>query len=560
MSIFDLDTDQKMLMSSNGSITKMEYGQVTATRDVTGKNFSNGTINFKFSNSGVRRWIPSKSYLRVRMQLTKGDGAIVGAPIDTAFGAAPNMGLCSNLFQSAEFRINDKVVSRVGDYISQVDALDTRLTKSRSWLQSIGESSNWWSESQSLRLAEVASDGKVVTNTTPVLPAETVAIDTSIGYNALNSVAYVAATGVVTFAAGGGGAVPNTNVNFAAGDFLILTAGTVGDGALNVKLEVLAVNANATMTVRADIAVDIGAANDIRFSRARPNVSIAPNSRQVGSFETIWQPPLSIFKVDKALPCGDYELVLNPQTYQSFQKRAIESVLGAASKDPAPSTGTGLATQIRCNIVDMYLYCAFVDGPRVDDITYLLDLQQTRCQADVINNSAFGQKNFNVSPSTRALTLAYQDSRIGENTALSPAKFKSYEDVATPTTAQELKLNRMYLNYAGQNLPAPDADPEFVAGLDYTTQRYTASQLYSGAYYDTGGCETIQEFHERGAYYHFSIPRDSTDNSTRVTCHQGFQAGTDVSNMRVLLFDHSSQVCRVTIQDGRVTNVELEDA
>ena len=544
-----------MLMSSNGSITKMEYGQVTATRDVTGKNFSNGTINFKWSNSGIRRWIPSKSYMRVRMQLTDG----TGAAIDTAFGAAPNMGMCSNLFQSAEFRLNDKVVSRIGDFISQVDALDTRLTKSRSWLQSIGESSNWWSESQSLRLAEVASDGKVVTNTTPVLPAETVAIDTAIGYAALNSVAYDAGTGVVTFAAGGAGAVPNTDVSFAVGDFLILTAGTVGDGALGVKLEVLATAAAATMTVRADIAVDIGAANDIRFSRARPNVSVAPDSRQVGSFETIWQPPLSIFKVDKALPCGDYELVLNPQTYQSFQKRAIESVLGAASKDPSPATG-GLAAQIKCNIVDMYLYCAFVDGPRVDDITYLLDLQQTRCQADVINNSSFGQKNFDVSPSTRALTLAYQDSRIGENTALSPAKFKSYENVATPTLQQELKLNRMYLNYAGQNLPAPDADPEFVAGLDYTTQRYSATQLYSGAYYDTGGCETLQEFHERGAYYHFSIPRDSTDNSTRVTCHQGFQAGTDVANMRVLLFDHSSQVCRVTIQDGRVINVELEDA
>ena len=73
MSIFDLDTEAKMLMSSNGSITKMEYGQVTATRDVTDKNFSNGTINFKFSNSGVRRWIPSKSYLRARIQLTKGN-------------------------------------------------------------------------------------------------------------------------------------------------------------------------------------------------------------------------------------------------------------------------------------------------------------------------------------------------------------------------------------------------------------------------------------------------------------------------------------------------------
>jgi len=556
MSVFDLDTDVKQLASSNGAITKMEYQQVTPTRDVTSNNFSNGAIHFKFSNSGVRRWIPSKTYLRTRVRLTKGNGD----PIDTAFGAAPNMAFCGNLFQSGEFRINDKVVSRVGDYLSQVDALETRLTKSRSWLQSIGESSNWWSESQALRLAEVANDGKVVTNATPVLPAETVEADTAIGYDALHSVAYAAATGVVTFAQGGAGGVPpNTNVNFAVGDFLILTGGTIGDGALNVKLEVLVVNANLTMTVRADIAADIAAANNIRFSRARPNENVAPDSRQVGSFELIWQPPLSIFKVEKALPCGDYEMVLNPQTFQTFQKRAIESILGAASIDSAPSSG-GLSTQVKCDIVDMFMYCAMVDGPRVDDLTYLLDLTQTRCQAQVINNSSFGQKNFDVSPSTYALTTAYQDARIGENTALSPAKFRSYENVATPATPQELKLTRAYLNYAGQNLPAPDADPSFVAGEDFTTQRYADSQLYSGAYYDAGGCETIQEWHERGAYYHYKIPRDATDRSTRVTVHQGFQAGTDIEHMRVLLFDHSMQVCRVSIQDGRVTNVELEDA
>ena len=555
-SIYDLDTDVKQLASSNDATTKMEYSQIAPTRDITGGTFSNGTINFKFSNSGVRRWIPSRSYLRVRMELIKGDNTTA---LDTAFGAAPNMGLCSNLFQSGEFRINDKVVSRVGDFISQVDALETRLTKSRSWLQSMGESTNWWSESQALRLAEVASDGKVVKNTTPIAPTETVAIDTTIGYAANNSVAYAAATGVVTFAAGGGGAVPNTDVNFAVGDFLTLTAGTVGDGALNVKLEVLAVNANATMTVRSVIAVDIGAANDIRFSRTRANASTSPDSRRVGTFELIWQPPLSIFKVEKALPCGDYELVLNPQTYQSFQKRAIESILGQVTLEGAPKNG-GTVAQIRVNMVDMFLECAMVDGPRVDDITYLLDLEQTRCQSDVVNNTSFAQKNFDVSPSTYALTVAYQDSRVGEHTALSPAKFKSYESGLTPAAAQELKLTRMFINYAGQDLPAPDADPRFEAGVDFTTQRYVESQLSSGAYHDTGGVESLSEWHERGAYYHFKIPRDSTDRSTRVSCHQGFDAGAIVTDMRVLLFDHSRQVCMVQIQDGRVTNVELEDA
>jgi hypothetical protein len=45
-------------------------------------------------------------------------------------------------------------------------------------------------------------------------------------------------------------------------------------------------------------------------------------------FELNWQPPLSIFKVDTAIPCCKGELVLNPQTSATFQKAAIES-LGA---------------------------------------------------------------------------------------------------------------------------------------------------------------------------------------------------------------------------------------
>jgi hypothetical protein len=232
----------------------------------------------------------------------------------------------------------------------------------------------------------------------------------------------------------------------------VLTAGTVGAGALNVKLEVLAVNANDTMTVRADIAVDIGPANDIRFSRIRTNPpAVAPPSRRVGSFETVWQPPLSLFKVGHALPSGRYELVLNPQTATSFQRRAIESILGQASKSPTLPGGTPADYKVK--IVSMYMYCSTVEGPRADDITYLLDLEQTRCQSEKIDNPNFAQKNFDVSPSTYALSVAYQDLRAGENTAISASKFKSYDNAGgglIPTgVSEELKLSRFFLNYAG---------------------------------------------------------------------------------------------------------------
>ena len=88
-------------------------------------------------------------------------------------------------------------------------------------------------------------------------------------------------------------------------------------------------------------------------------------------------------------------------------------------------------------------------------------------------------------------------------------------------------MNRFFLNFAGQNLPAPDADPAFVAGKDYTTQRYVESQMFLVAYYDTGGCESIQQYHNRGSYYYFSWPRDGTDRST-VNVYQQFDVAADL--------------------------------
>ena len=106
-----------------------------------------------------------------------------------------------------------------------------------------------------------------------------------------------------------------------------------------------------------------------------------------------------------------------------------------------------------------------------------------------------------------------------------------------------------------------DADPSFVVGdTDYTIQRYTETQMYSGALFDTGGGESLEEFHNRGQILHYVWPRDGTDASTRCTINSQFANGTDVTNMQVLLFDHSRQVARIRIQNGSVTGVELEDA
>jgi hypothetical protein len=542
-SIFDLKTNVSELSSSNQGTARMEYDQHPPTRDVTTNNFPNGAIHFRFQTSGQKWWVPSRSYLRLRCQLSKQDGT----QLDLADNIAPNMGLCASLFQSMEFRINDKTVSRISDFVPQVDALETRLSKSRAWLEGIGASVNWWEDDFKVRQADVAANG--------AKSAEVDEIKTerlALGYDAAtNTVEIAADTGILTFVQAGGAVLPVANTVWTAGDEIEIDAGGVIG---TVRYRISAITGAQTLQLNNYQTIALPAAAVPFRKIVKSNVA-----RKVSTFELSWCPPLSIFKLGHALPSGKYELVLNPQTQSVYQKYAIEALLGGGDKVPnlatpgAPSPGS----QYIFNVVDMYMYVNTVEGPRADDITYLLDLEQTRCQSESIDTTSFQQKNFDVSPSTYALTVAYQDLRAGTNAQVSSTKFKSYN--AALTGSEELKLNRFFVNYAGQNLPAPDADPSFTATEDYTVQRYTESQIYSGAYFDTGGGEKLDEWHDRGSYYYFSWPRDGTDRSTRVNVHQQFNAA-DVVNMRVLLFDHAKQVARVRVQDGRVVDVQIEDA
>jgi hypothetical protein len=546
-SIFDLKTSEAELSSSNMGVSRAEYDQHPPTRDVVGSSFANGAIHFRFQTSGTKWWMPSKSYIRMRCALTKGDGT----QLDTADGVGPNMDMMSNLFQSAEFRINDKTVSRISDFMPQVDMLEQRVSKSSSHIDTIGAATNWMITDANIRISEVSSDGTIIKKNLPVAPADTATTSVALGYDALAEIGVNGTTVTITKA---GGANLPTGV-FLVGDKILMTG-----GANDLQTyEVLAITTDTTATTVITIAHDwdLVAASADTFTRLRPNPvpTLTANSRMLKEFEMTWTPPLSIFKIMHALPGAKYELVLNPQTSSAYQLRAIESV--GVTKTPWTSSANG---DFRFDVKDMYLYVNTVEGPRADNLTYLLDLEQTRCQSEKIDNVSFAQKNFDVSPSAYALTVAYQDLRAGNSTLYSAAKFKSYGNALSSVVPQELGLNRFFVNYAGQNYPSPDADPSFVAGKDYTIQRYTETQIHTGAYYDTGGAESLDDFHDRGAYYHFKTPKDGTDRSTRVNVHQQFDNTTETQNLRCLLFDHSRQVARIQITDGRVTNVDLEDA
>jgi hypothetical protein len=522
--IFDLPTSIDQLPGINDPMSRMQYDQVSVTRDITGANFPNGQQHMRFEISGTKRWIPNKSYIRMSCRLAKtltAEGALTTALVE-ADQVAPNMGLMSNLFQSGEFRISDKTVSRTSDYMAQIDALQTRMDKSKSWVDSQGKASNFWNSDIKERIADVSSDGKSVVKKFDMTTR------LELGFVGATQLA-IAVTGIITVSVG---TLVDFTTIFVAGDEIEIDAG----GAVGTLRYRISNVINATTMQLNNIAPTALADAAYEFRRYRPTAS-----RAVNEFELIWQPPMSIFKVQEALPAGKYELVLNPQTSSAFKLRAVETLAAVNAKVAG--------TDYNFHVIDMYLYIATVESERIDDLTYYINLDETRCQIDTGAGSSVSltQKNFDVSPSTYALTCAFQDEAAGSNPLYSASKLKVRSD-------GEQSLTRLFVSYGGQSKPQPDASPEFKSGVDRTVQRYSDSLLQSGQYFREGGSESLSEWQERGSYYHFAWPRDGRDRSTRAQVNFAMSAP---ANTRVLLFDHYKSVAHVSVKSGRVVDVQL---
>lgn len=529
MSVLDLYTSVKELPSLNMGLSNMSYDLVTSTRDVTNNTFQNGSISYKFVVSGNERWIPSRSYLKIRMKISR---ANLIDQLRLANNLAPTMNLCSALFQSLEFRINDKTVSKVSSFVPQVETLYQRMNKSKAFLDGCGQI-NFWNSDFTKRQADICIDGK--DNFEEYNEIRTRA---DLGVVLMPAAATLAiAADSATIAVVNGPA--NLNTVFNVGDIIeIETGGATGLLKFNISL----VNANSLIiNNEKNIALAAGAYN---FNRVR---KVTKNARDIMNIEFIWTPQsLSIFQVTQALPLGNYELLLQPEV--NFKKFIVESIV----TDKVP----GVDYDVR--IDQMYLYVNKVQASRIEDLTYMLDLNTIRCQSTNVVTSSSQQKTYDVSPSTQALTVCYQDQRLGTDTRFSPTKFKSYNVNADASVEQKLKS--FYVNYAGKQYPSPQADYKFDPNTDFTVQRYLDTQLMTGAYFDSGSCESLEDYQSRGAYTHIVCPRDGSDRSTRVTVNHEFDlTNPETENMKCLLFDHSKQVCAITIQNSRVVNVELED-
>lgn len=435
-SLFKLTSEISDLPSINEGKIKPIYEEVSCQKNVTGDQFSAGQQSYKWSCSSGKWWIPRKSHFVLDMTLSNiaKDGPINKNNI----GAA--MGLVSNLFQSCELRIGGKTVQRTTQFLPQVDALIHRASKSKPWLDSVGEAQNFWNNDFAVRIGEVHS-------------------------------------------------------------------------------------------------------------------SIGLGGRRCFKFQLIWAPPLMLFHAHQGgMPSGDYEVVLVPATKTQYKLGVIEH---SGLTVPQPSVDYEFAVD------KLRLLVATISGPRSDDLSYALSLDHIECQSAKIQSDSLSQQYFTISPATKALAIAYQDTRVTEN-KVNASRFSVANTNVLPNDPKSNLANglsRLYVQYAGVTKPSPDALPEYKSlETDRTTERYRETMDSTGMSENPAGMETLQDWQTRGPYYYFDWERDSRDGSTRVQVNQEFlgldSAGTPNStNMNILLFSISTTSAQITIRNGAVVEV-----
>jgi hypothetical protein len=514
MSTKNLMTSNDEIKANKSNITKVVYRQITPDRGIARTDFPNGEIIYRFTVSGNNWWVPSKSFLSMRSKLYSLNSAVTAEQQCTlANDQAPAPGFMACLFAQAEVRLDDRPLSRISSFLPQIDALKTRLTKSKAWRDSIGKSTNFWETDFNKRHESIVSN---------VISDSDTRIEEKTALATAGTSVSIATTGVVT-----GTVTAALHTEAPVGTTLVING---------VEYKVTVATNGTTITVEPAPAIAIDATTDIFIATTRYGKKRLFEQKR-NNIETTWQPPLGIFDITTPLPPGNYSLHLTPNT-SNYKNAAFESIK------------TALTTQ-DVVIEHMYFNACTVEGHNIpDDFTYFLDLSEINLQPKALSSAAGEQVlDFSVAPTTYALSVATQQKSAGTSTLYPPTKFKMQND-------QDEGLTQLRLTYAAQVQPSPDLQVTYSGATDHLAKLYVNTLMAANGY-DSDVLESKQEWLEMGLISHYTFLKPAGDASTRVDLAINMGATTSGN---ALLFSHYSQVAEITYQNGRTTNVRLEYA
>jgi len=349
----------------------------------------------------------------------------------------------------------------------------------------------------------------------------------------------------------------------------------------------------------------INLVTDVTVTPLEPSQQVAGAARH----EICWKPTLGIFDVAHALPTTRHELHLTiPPDYQircfDFGKTQptpswVADRILDARLSPQPAFDPQDRGKVFLRIESMEYFAAMASGPRADDAKYVLDLREYRMMPQTIplsQTTASTTYAFNLAPNTSSVSVAFQSLKAG-NGSCSLSKF------IVPTRlfqrGAETSLSRFYVNFANQNRPREENESfityqgpngKVVQGneragttTNFFTQRYLETMTNTGQLFKPGGCETLEEWLERGAYYNWMWPRDGNDLSTRFHVFVAFEAESDQklaggfetelvkrgwpndiagqnNDIQILIFDMIPRAFSLSLRNGSVVSAETTSA
>lgn len=529
------------------------FREIQPERGIHG-NFASGQINYRWKTASNTAWVPSQSYVKIKMVLSREDGTQLQEEDDVGL----NMMVCDQLFQQIDMRINGVLVSEWNDYIAQCAALKCRMKCDMSTRQSLLSSVNYTKIDLIDRIAQTASDGRIHKDTVwnkgePLAAAA--GSGTELNFMDLatpHQFEFDAANDQVIFTPNGSPeSIPDMMKYFSVGDYIYLN-----DGA---EISTFIVGFESTNSMNDTLVVDtlnnnLGPANLTDEVRIHDRYYIDrryTNSVQNKQFELIWRPPIGFFDIATEVS-GDFKFELTPNPEGVWQRYAVESL----RENMVP----GDDYNIEVTEANMYLWTHVHPGPISDQQTFVYT--DIRCSSQNLTTKSLTSKVFNIHPYNHSLTIAWQDSACTNDTRYSRAKFKIVGD-------QELDIKRFYIQMDGitlpDPLPAPTLDPDAASAINELYQRYVENFHYSGAI-NSGMTkfETMEEWMRAGIYFHYKWGSGykktgqanvySNFNQTDEPDWLG-EPGT-YRNPQILLFDHYYCTLKMVVKDGELINIE----
>ncbi len=505
------------------------YREILNTRAIQ-ENFSSGQINFRWELGENQSFNPSKSFIKFRCKLTKGDGS----SLDIEFGCAPNYYVCDNFFQQISQRINGITVSQNNDYVAQCSALKNRMFRSQNRKETILSSTNYAQIYLDDRINEVSKDGlkknKIEYQYIPL---------SELGYeSAVHEYSLSILNNRLTFVVAAGHALPDNTQIFKVGDYI-----RFNNNAGNKQYErIVVVGANTldfvAGTITQNKAVATLDAGEVAVLRPRPTESISKSLRE-NDIELIWKPSLGFWGINTFIPgCGSYDLELTPHTSIELQKYAIESVANLEVGD--------LVTNFKFEIIDMRMYLYVNVGVSIS-AEKVFTYEDIQCSSQNLTTNSLTSKIFSLHENNIGVSIAYQDANVGNDTSLSRSKFKIHGN-------EELLLKRYYIKKGAYTLPDPIPSTMNNDNIYQISQRYYENFGYSKTTH-LSRFETLQEFIDTGPYFYYEFG-GSAEKVNNIQIYSQF-VNLSLPFPQLLLFDHYMINLVITSKDGRIRNVSV---